>query len=480
MAAPYFNSYYNAKTAFNEGYTIHQKIMRNYPDSLVTTPPEIARTKYERAIAKSIKVLDIFPKDKKWHDDAVFLMGKAYFYKKDFSKAIRHFMELQQEYPQSPYIPESYVYLGMSYIEEDELSKAEETLQLVLDRYPNVDTDQRVSLLLVEIAIRREGRSQAIELLQKIRGKVRSEETRIDLLLRVSELYIEMGQYHKAIALLRNAPRKKDLPIQSYRMDMALVISYIQVDSLPAALKLTNTMSSNRIYYSHRNEILFKKGIILEKMGRIDDAIAVFIELTKDVGDAMVSSDTSSTTGKAFLELAILYQTQKEDYKTATVYFEKASKSRDTVCAAVGSRRLNAIKRINALREDTTAHTKGERFYKVAELFRYELDEPDSAYLQYIALSKDTSSDSLLAPRSLCAAAIVARDELGKKSVSDSLFKSILENYPASEFAKRAESELKIPKTVKTRQDSAREAFTHAENLFYKENKNDRCNKGLL
>ena len=39
----YFNMFYNAESAFNEGYRIHAKVMRDFPDSIVTEPPADAR-----------------------------------------------------------------------------------------------------------------------------------------------------------------------------------------------------------------------------------------------------------------------------------------------------------------------------------------------------------------------------------------------------------------------------------------------------
>jgi hypothetical protein len=73
----YFNMFYNAQSAFDEAYAIHKKSMRNFPDSIVTQPPQDARTKYDRAIEKALKMLESFTKDKKWHDDAFLLLCRS-------------------------------------------------------------------------------------------------------------------------------------------------------------------------------------------------------------------------------------------------------------------------------------------------------------------------------------------------------------------------------------------------------------------
>ena len=43
QCSTYFNMFYNAEEAFREGYRIHAKAMRNFPDSIVTVPPPMPK-----------------------------------------------------------------------------------------------------------------------------------------------------------------------------------------------------------------------------------------------------------------------------------------------------------------------------------------------------------------------------------------------------------------------------------------------------
>jgi TolA-binding protein len=468
----YFNTCYNAETAFNQGYKAHQKVLKNFPDSILVAAPLEAKTSYERAIQKSLKVAEVYPKDIKYHDDALYVLARSYLYNGDLQKAISCFAQLQQDYSSSIYIPDSYIYLAMAYIQDGDLDKAEDKLQFALSHYPSIDKNKKVSLLLVEIAIRREGKSLAIELLEKVLKSSHSEEQRMDLILKISALYIGMGQYSKAIPLLKSAPRKKDFPYQSYRLDMALLVSYIEIDSLDIALKFCDNLLKNKMYYPNHDEILFEKGIIYEKMGKIDEAIATLLKITSEMDSAKIASDSSKVTGKAFYKLGFLYQKKKEDYKTAEKYFLNASKVKDTSITAPASRRIKAMALLKTLRGDTTdSLPRYIRNYKIGELFRFELEEPDSAYKQFLEISKDKSADPQTVPRSLCVAALIARDDLRDTVHADSLLKYIMNTFPASEFARRAQEELKLPLTVKTQRDSAQELFIKAERLYYDDQK---------
>lgn len=466
----YLNTFYNAEIAFREANEAHKKVMRNYPDSILVTPGSDISTKYERAIEKSIKVLETYNKKKKWHDDALFLMGKAYYYKKDIAKAIRRFNELQKEFPSSPFIPESFLYMAKAYIEDDNLNKAEEITEMVLQKYPFLDKDQEVSILLVEIAIRRQGNSQAIQLLEKAYKTAKSEVKRIDLILRLAELYIEMKQYSKTVLLLEKAPRNKDLPEQSYRMDKALLNSYMEMDSLQKALTLADQMKSKKIYESHKSEILFKKGLILSRLGRYDDAISVFKAITVNMDSSSVGQDTCKVCAQALYQLAILYQMKNNDMGTANKYYSLSALSKDTLNRNISKKRLSAFEKLKRLRNgnDSLDGPLSSRKYKIAELFKYEFDIPDSAYYHYLELCKDSSADSEFILRSMSAAAFVARDELMDTVKSDSLFKLLIFRFPATELAKDAQKQLGVKITIKTKQDSAYEAFCKAEDLYYK------------
>lgn len=473
----YFNTFYNAETSFDEGYALHEKVLRDHPDSLVAEPPEGARAKYDRAIEKAIKVLDVYPKDKKWHDDALFLLGKSYYYEKEFGKSVRRLRQLREEYPESKYVPESYVFIARDYIGQEELAKAEEALRFALDRYPALDNDQNVSLLLVEIAIRREGKAQAIDLLEKARAGVRSEEKKQELLLRVSELYMDLNQYEKAATLLKSAPRSKKDALREYRIDRNLVMCDIKLDSLASALTLIKGMLANKLYVPYAKDILFVKGSIFTRQGRVDEAIAVFKQIIGNRSDTTaLKSDTSRIASRALYELGLLYQKKKGSYKEAEKYFQLITDRavKDTSVAPLAAKRLKAMKELADLRaklaaRDTSVRRMQARF-TIGELFYYELDEPDSALAQFTGIAGDSARDSIYTPKSLCAAASLARREFKDTLFSDSLYRKLIAEFPGSDFIGQAQKEMRSGGAIKTRRELAEESFLAAETAWIRGN----------
>jgi len=468
----YFNTFYNAQIAFEEARELHSKVLEESYDSLVVTPPQEAIVKYDRTIEKGIKVIEVFPKKKKWHDDALFLIAQSLFYKKEMPQAVRRLRQLEQEFPASPFIPQAYLFLVKAYIEDGNLDKAEEILKQAQQRFPQLDDDQQLTLLSITIAIRRGGKSQAIGLLEQAYRSIKSQTVKLDLLIRTAELYIELKQYDKAIPLLKTGVRRKEFPFQSFRVDRALLDCYEAIDSLQTAYKLIQVMVEWKYYAPYMDEMIYRKGMILYAMGNCEEAIKVFRKMTSGIDTASITSDTSGFTAKALLQLALIYQKTKEDYKKAQSYYKLASMARDTGVKKAAARKLSAIEKLDTLRaaQHKNDSLRSKRIYAIGELFRFELEEPDSAFEQFMLISRDSASDTALVPKAISFAAHIARDELHDTARGDSLFRLLVTLYPASEYAKIGQRELNLPVTVMTRQDSALTAYHEAERFFYIEN----------
>ncbi|MBD3345549.1 MAG: tetratricopeptide repeat protein [Chitinivibrionales bacterium] len=467
----YLNTFYNAKAYFNSSYSEHKKLMQEHPDSTIELPSNIAMG-YDSAISKSLKVLDVYHKQEKWHDDAVFLMGKAHFYKKEHSRAIRRLRQVQKEFPQSPHVPESYLYLGKAYLQDGLLDKAEQTFNYILEKYPQLNKNEQVSVLIAEVAIRREGKAMALEILEKIRKSIKNPVEKMKLFLQIADLYMDLHQYDKAINLLKTSPRKRGLNKLHYRIDYALLSCYLKIDSLQTALDLADGMLKKKQYQNEIPAILLKKGAILVQMERYDDAIASYERITERY-------DTSDVVGEAWFELGIIYQKNKSDYEKAEECFVKAaSLAKDPEIKERAAKRSEALKLLARYRgepdstdtasaADTATSDWGLEMFRIGELFWLSLDEPDSALKYYTALASDTllRDDSL--PKALYAAGWISRHAKNDTATSDSFFNMLIEKYPTNIYAKQAQQAKGEKVTIQTREDTAQYRFNSAEQKLF-------------
>jgi len=469
---PYYNTFYNAEEAYTIAWRDHRKLMRVFPDSLVVTPTEKITANYNRAVEKSLKMMEVYPRDKKYQDRAHFLMGKAAFYKKDFPVAVGRMYDLQTLYPDSRLVPESRIFTAKAHIMMDNLALAEEILLELLKTHPQLDRNQEITLLLVEIALRRGGHSQALGLLEGISGVASLPiEKRLDIILKMADLNYELRQYDKALALLRGAPRSRRHPYLMFRVDRSIYFCLDATDALDAALGHLTAMRRNRMYAKQKYEIIYYTARALRRLGRLDEAIALLEEINEmctgaSEKDAGGKADTMSLCGRASYELALIYQSSG-DLDLAEAEFEEASKfGGGTAVGSLASARFAALKKLRELRKpDSSGKIPVSARYSAAEIFRFELEASDSAYIYFLELAADTSADSAYRPRSLLAAAFAARDGLKNAAAADSLLKIVAAEYGGTEYARRAQIELDTEVTSVTRRELAERDFRAAEAL---------------
>jgi len=447
------------------------KLKQADADTAEALPDEIKKG-YERTVAKSIKMMEVYPKRRRWHDDATYLKARASYYMREYSAAVRRFRQFQKEYPQSPFVPASYLYLGKAYLGDGNLQKAEETFLLIMEKYPQLNNDEEVTLLLAEVAIQREGKSQAVMILEQSLKSIKSEVKRMDILLRLCALYIDLQLYDKAITLLKNAPRNKDFQNALFKMDYYLLICYKNKQDFEKALALADEMYRNKQYLKHTSKILFEKATVLIVTRRIKEAVTVLDLVTGTDGEPAVQA-------QAWFELGKIHQHEYGDYKKARECYEKIQPlTSDEKLLAAARERMDGIDfRLQYLSEtaskksqkDTsdTAYSIYASHYKMAEIFWLNLDEADSALKYYTIITSDTAADSALLPKALYARAWIVRFIKKDTAVSDSLYKMVISRYPATIVAKKSQQDLGAEVTVKTRADSATLAIIEAERLLF-------------
>jgi tetratricopeptide (TPR) repeat protein len=543
----YFNLFYNAKSSFDTARHDHQKLLKNNPDSILATIPSEINSNYDRAIDKASKVMEEYPNNLKWHDDALFLIGKAYYYKGDNEKAIRVFTGLQEDFPASPFIPESFLYLGKAYLQSGNLDKADEIFSLVLEKYPQLNANEEVSLLIVDLSLSRGGKSVALDLLEKATPKVKSRERKIDIIIKTAKIAMDLKQYDKAIDILRKYPREKKFTKKNFIMDFILVDCYIEKGFLQDAMNLTNFMLANRLYGEYVPEILLKKALLFAKMGKFDDALSTYSSITDVYSPASVlnmappspvifkpkksSSDstdssskksssnitdssskktstgnTDSASGKSAPPVSSRYGSSSNappitssdispaNQATAGIaWFEKGNiyldpkgeflKAKDCFAKAImilqdTSVKTVAIQRVRSLDsfflfcgiKDTVDSVKHSVLrnvidFKIGELFWLEMNLPDSACAHFKRIAQ--SNDSLR-PKALYCVFYILRNSLRDTANADSLYSSLLKEYPSNIYTKRAQIDCGRKISVHTRLDSAWDAYASAESLFFK------------
>ncbi|MFO7889198.1 MAG: tetratricopeptide repeat protein [bacterium] len=121
----YYNTFYNAKKYYNSAYTEIKKLNS-------TKLNNKARKNLEMSIEKSLKLLELYPKSK-YVDDALLILGKSYFYQKQYFSSRIYLEQLIQEKPNSGLIPQAKLWLIKTEVADEKYHNAELKIKDLLE-----------------------------------------------------------------------------------------------------------------------------------------------------------------------------------------------------------------------------------------------------------------------------------------------------------------------------------------------------------
>lgn len=127
----YFNIYYNASKIFQEAEDELLKQQKDLFTTKVVPPGGNVTNKFVQVIEKCSKILQ-YHSNSSLVDEALFMIGKSYYYQKEYPSAIRKFTELITNFPESDYYLDSKLWIARSYAQTIEVDRS---LKLLNDVY---------------------------------------------------------------------------------------------------------------------------------------------------------------------------------------------------------------------------------------------------------------------------------------------------------------------------------------------------------
>jgi len=84
-------------------------------------------------------------------DNAYYWLGESYYVKRQYPQALAAFQTLTRNFPASDKAPDSWLKIGYSYFEMDDLVKAEVNLKKVIDSYPGTSIARLAKNRLIQL-----------------------------------------------------------------------------------------------------------------------------------------------------------------------------------------------------------------------------------------------------------------------------------------------------------------------------------------
>ena len=423
----YYNTFYNAKKAFNEAEK--NRKASQYSSARVNT------AQYNVAIEKSLKIIENYP-NSKYFDDALFVLGVSYFYTEKYSKAERRFREILANYPNSNYVPESEVYLAKTRLKLMDEAGAMEEFQSVFTGKTQREYKTEAAMALGTYHFDNRDYKRALPYLLAVRDSLGSDDQKKIAQRFIADSYFDLFRFADAqsayLQILGMKPTKDD----RYHALFQAASSAYRLMKITTGIDYLNTLMNDEIYFDSLSVLKLKVAEGYEYNENVDRAEEIY----RDVGETATNKNYA---GEAYYKLGLIYQFDYDNLEEAKKFYDKAvENSRSSEAGQDALQRSSDIGKLatfarTAKIDSTTSQSvideAGKTQYQLAELYWFGLDKPDSAVIemQYVV---DSFPRSAIAPRAMIALSQMYRDYRADTTAADSILHLALARYPHSDY----------------------------------------------
>lgn len=499
----YFNVYYNANKIFVEAETElfeAEKVNRSkgLPSLAEAGVPAALKQKFNVVIDKCSNIL-AFHSNSALVDDALFLIGKSYYYQAEYVKAERKFTELLAQYPGSDMRLESHLWLLRSMAK---LNRHEDVLQQVPLFIESAEKDSELvgeAYLIMGFSYEAmNDLPKAIEYYEKGAELTEDDNLRANGQKALADLFFRTDEYKLAAAAYLKLRVMAPDPYMEYTALLQTSKSYRMLGNYDASLHLVDDLLDDFRFNQYMDVILLERARVLAARGEYQDAAAEYVRV-----DTTYSRTEAGA--RAAFERAQLLEDKVGDYSAAWVAYARAGVGTIAELSANGRRKSNAFNKYfesrkeivrldsliafeadrsgksdsaatksvtQVLNADSLAQLRAKVCYTLGELFYSELNQIDSSLASYHQ-AIEVYQDSTVTPRAFFVLADIARVAPQKSAkTSKQWYQLLAGRYPHSLYgieARKLIGELVVTKQSDPAANLYRDAELKVESARFKE-----------
>ena len=433
FSCTYYNTFYNAKRSFKEA----EKKQKSLASGRKSTA---ANAKYEEAIKKASKVLTFHPKSK-WADDALFLIGRAYYNMGEYAKAERKFKELLASFPKSKFVMECHYYVSLCQYKSGNESDAIQSLKMIVQSSKTEKKKRaEVAFMLGEIYFEREEYDDAISHYQHLVENYKKDTLATIAQARIGESFWLKKDYacaKEAFAQVEKYDPKPDKVFESkFKSGECCYLMENFEEGMNIFTRLAKESKDSEKLPSVKLKIA--EGILLS--GKTEEAIQEYDNIIKDYPKTEHSA-------AALYQLGMLHQEEFGDLKKAKEMFDscKTESPRSEIAkeALTRSANISKVEEYQKQLSEEETEKSGRALFLLAEHYLTQMNQPDSALAEYLVLA-EKYPESEYAVKSLYAAAWILENIKHDTTQAEDIYRRILKDYLGSAYLKPAMEFLKV------------------------------------
>lgn len=323
----YYNTFYNAKKSYNAGLEKSESQQREYnplqPIRIYQTPLGAGATDFQNAIDKGADILRKYD-GTKWVDDALEIIGKSYFFRREYFSAEQKFEELYLTTEETELKQRAVFWKGRVLLELEAHNRG---VQYLTDELSNIEgnwkrrLDHQIQVVLAEHYVEREDFVNAIDLLvASVPELPRKEEKERGYFL-IGQLYEYLGDPEGAFnAYDRVEDFYTDYDIQYEALKKKAEVARV-LGRTEEAYKVFSKMARDDKNTEFISQLNYELARTEEERGNYRRAEKIYIDILRDP----IIRPEPITRALVYNGLAELYRFHFNNYSQAAAYYDSSA-----------------------------------------------------------------------------------------------------------------------------------------------------------
>ena len=316
----YFNVYYNASELFDKA---EKEINAQEKDLFSTEPPNIpgsANANLVKVIEKCSDLLQ-FNSESAYVPEALMMLGKSFYYQKNYQKSLRKFRELKANYSNSDLLLEVGLWIGKCQMRLKDYNEALTQLATIRKEAIDAGEDEIVKDCYIEEIVYRitlEDYKTAIALANEFMGVSNNDGIKAQVWFEIGKLNMKIDDIENAIIAFEKVFEfSPDFDLQ-FSASLNYGIALREGKRSEDALVVFEDMRREAKYLDNYAEIDFEIAKTNHSLGKIPAAVNLFTLVD-------TTYKNTPTSGASKYELGQIYEYDFIELDSAAAFYSKAS-----------------------------------------------------------------------------------------------------------------------------------------------------------
>ena len=395
----YYNTFYNARQSFDEGIRNIERTPTTIDESrfLPVYPPapeNVARAQFDDAIKRSADVIRNHPSSR-WVDDAVLLIGKSYFYQRNYPAAIQKFREAIDL--GTDLESEARFWLARTLVANGARSEARDHITYSLDA-ESLHNRWRGPLLLTyaDLLVVEENWEAAAPVLTEGLDEIRDREVEPRAFFLLGQVNEMRGAPDEAAQAYRAVARYQPHYELEFKARLHELRTAALAGDVDGALVELRRMERDDKHRDRRSEIAYTRGVVEAEAERYDRAFDAFDILLYDT-----DYDITPVRGRAHYALATLYRDVYEDFVLAAAHFDSSATTLQAGAGTISRENLTRVAITDSREQSGIYRSYAQAYSQVTEMdsLLYLGAMPDDEFDEFVREQRQKLAEELEARR---------------------------------------------------------------------------------